>query len=571
MKKKRRKFSIKRRMLFILTGTLIPVVAFLVFTSFHMVRVMNDRIVESGIAALDVYASDTEEHLDQIEGQFLTCISENADFAAVSNPKSDALQLHLSSYRIMQQFKAILHQNPIVSMCAVYSREHSLDRTVWSEEIHGIDKKEAIVSALEAVIGADGYKAPNSWQVLEAGGSTFFYRVMGYRNTYVAALVNMENLGADAEDVSVIFTRDGQALTGSGLIAAHSLSVDGDRPYYFTGKGRKYLYIHQALENTDAQIGYLQQYDGFFGSIGRSELALFYINLFSLVLIPLSYLLLKKTFFRPIDQLVGTMKEVRDGREALPEDTYDEIEFEQVNTTFREMLQEISRLKIDAYEKKLQVQQVELQYYQIQIRPHFYLNCLKNIYAMLESSRDADAQTFILYLSKHLHYMLQSRAAVVTLEEELNYIRNYLMIQKLSLKYPPDCTIDGDVSLLSMKIPAISLEPFVENSVKYASGKPEPLVISIHFSELKEESGTLCHIVIRDNGCGFTEEQLKQLNFSEGGGMGSGHIGIHNVIQRLKLFYGADNVGFAFANADPGAKTEIFIREGTTAGEGSPS
>lgn len=71
------------------------------------------------------------------------------------------------------------------------------------------------------------------------------------------------------------------------------------------------------------------------------------------------------------------------------------------------MLDQINTLKDEAYQKEMSLKKTQLQYYQLQIKPHFYLNCLKNMYAMTEVGKYEDIKTSIIYLSNHLRYMLK--------------------------------------------------------------------------------------------------------------------------------------------------------------------
>lgn len=110
----------------------------------------------------------------------------------------------------------------------------------------------------------------------------------------------------------------------------------------------------------------------------------------------------------PINTLMETMQKVGNGNLSLRvNDNYDLLELQRFGQTFNEMLTKINDLKLEAYEKKLDLKQAQLQYLQLQIRPHFYLNCLKSLYGMAEKNNTARSgkhsgsfRIFPLYLSK---------------------------------------------------------------------------------------------------------------------------------------------------------------------------
>ena len=112
--------------------------------------------------------------------------------------------------------------------------------------------------------------------------------------------------------------------------------------------------------------------------------------------------------------------------------------------------------------------------------------------------------------------------------------------------------------LLYPQVKFTTILSFVENSVKYFSGQTEQLQIDLSISELPSSQGRLFNIKIHDNGQGFSEEQLEEYNLGKNNG-DSGHIGIHNVIQRFILYYGKEKVGFIFSN-NHGADVEILIQ-----------
>ena len=88
-------------------------------------------------------------------------------------------------------------------------------------------------------------------------------------------------------------------------------------------------------------------------------------------------------------------------------------ELQMTNATFNQMLERIRALKIESYERELEKKQTQLQYYRAQIRPHFYLNCLKNIYSLAERREFANIEQSILYLSGYLRYTFQDNADTV--------------------------------------------------------------------------------------------------------------------------------------------------------------
>ena len=102
---------------------------------------------------------------------------------------------------------------------------------------------------------------------------------------------------------------------------------------------------------------------------------------------------MKQEIFAPMTALVSTMDRIGRGELSVRSSVdYRNAEFTQVNETFNRMIDQITQLKIDGYEKELEARRNEMTALKLQIRPHFVLNCLKSVYAMVQTGSREDAQ-----------------------------------------------------------------------------------------------------------------------------------------------------------------------------------
>lgn len=121
-----------------------------------------------------------------------------------------------------------------------------------------------------------------------------------------------------------------------------------------------------------------------------------------------------KIYFSPLRDAIATMENIRNGKlNSKLQETQFIREFSVFNSTFNRMMDEIHNLKIRTYENKLIIQKSQLQYFQIQLKPHFYLNCLKTLYGMIQQNKGNDAQQMILYVSQYIRYTLPATTAVL--------------------------------------------------------------------------------------------------------------------------------------------------------------
>ena len=176
---------------------------------------------------------------------------------------------------------------------------------------------------------------------------------------------------------------------------------------------------------------------------------------------------------------------------------------------------------------------------QAQINPHFLFNVLNSISALAIIEEAPKTQEVIFNLSNMLRYTLKKADKVVSIEEELKYIESYLALQKVRFGDRLNYQIDVSDNVKNQKIPFMSIQTFVENSIVHGlEGKEEGGIINI-FSKEDENSYTLC---IKDNGTGITENILNglkdELEYRYGNDLDK--IGINNVNKRMAKYYGDD-------------------------------
>ena len=180
-----------------------------------------------------------------------------------------------------------------------------------------------------------------------------------------------------------------------------------------------------------------------------------------------------------------------------------------------------------------------------QIQPHFLFNSMQVISNLMYKNVSL-ADEAITQLSDLLRLSVkQLDVDEILLSEEISAIKKYLHFQKLRFGKNIVSIIEWEDDVLSYKVPAMLLQPFVENSIKYGFEKTGKLTkIKINF---KSRAGQL-HLCIEDNGPGFNQTDI---NNSKG-------IGIKNVLTRLESLY-KDQFDFQIESVESTTSVHIFI------------
>ena len=189
------------------------------------------------------------------------------------------------------------------------------------------------------------------------------------------------------------------------------------------------------------------------------------------------------------------------------------------------------RLQIKLEEQERLLLQARMTALQNQINPHFLFNTLNSVSSLVRVAPDT-ARELILKLATILRRLLHSSDAFVPLQDEIDFIDNYLDIEVVRFGRDKLRVVkELDPASLDVMVPSMLLQPLVENSIKHGlSSKIDGGSIYLR-SQIADDH---VNIEVEDDGVGMASAQLLERPT----GLGEGGIGIANVAERLKVLYG---------------------------------
>ncbi|MDO4452975.1 MAG: histidine kinase [Eubacteriales bacterium] len=197
----------------------------------------------------------------------------------------------------------------------------------------------------------------------------------------------------------------------------------------------------------------------------------------------------------------------------------------------------IETLNRKVYEERILKERLKGQLLKLQIKPHFFLNSLSNILSFLYVGEIKSAEDMIVYLANHIRYLLNS-ADFICLKDEIYHIKNYMAMQRIRFGPNFSCKISIPPELEDCMIPILSIQTFVENSMKHAKIEDEKICIFISAFSIKIEEKDYIKILIEDNAGGFETDILEKLRKGETLSHDKKtHIGISNVRERIAALY----------------------------------
>ena len=301
---------------------------------------------------------------------------------------------------------------------------------------------------------------------------------------------------------------------------------------------------------------------GILEKIMRLQVILVFLSIGIIVGCALVIRVYYQSVLRPMKQFVNSLKNTEEEQWINENGNNNILELEMASKEFKGLLRKIKALKIDIYEKELARQKTELEAMQMQIKPHFYLNCLSLIHGMADVAKQEKIVYITEILSNYMRYVMRDAFEPRQLKEEIEFIQNYVEIQQIRYgKEAFSFEVIMDSNMEEYLVPTLIIHNFVENAITHAVSLDNHVEITLYIVNENYEDGEYLYICVSDTGKGFPPdileaiEQDKPIYYND-----RKHIGIQNSLKRLKIMYG-DKAKINFTNMDEGygAVVEITI------------
>ena len=250
--------------------------------------------------------------------------------------------------------------------------------------------------------------------------------------------------------------------------------------------------------------------------------------------------IIAQSLILPLENTVNALEKFSRGDFAvrLKENRCDEIG--KLNRIFNKAIKEINKLMQKVTQSEILNKEMEFKTLQSQMNPHFLYNTLDTINWLAFKEKQTEICNLVAAISSLIRASISNKKSIITIEHELDYVKNYIYIQHIRYKDRFDTIYDIDESLLKQAVPKLIIQPIVENAIIHGienSKNKNLLYISV-----KHENECIV-IIVKDTGIGMTDEKVSELlkePLNAEGDEQKAHtnLGLYAVHKRIQLMYG---------------------------------
>ena len=336
-----------------------------------------------------------------------------------------------------------------------------------------------------------------------------------------------------------------RTLIATGRVRENSLqtAARSDGIYTEVWEGARRSVIVQSAGYTGWEVVGVVERPGFTMSLQQTLPFLVVIICAYVELLILMNVLLSRKITEPLRRLRESVGQVEEGAERPPIYVGGTAETRELGTAIQTMVDRMRQLTADMVREHEQKQKSELNALQAQINPHFLYNTLDIIVWMIENGQREDAIRVVTALARFFRISLSKGRNIIPVRDELEHVRNYLLIQEMRYKNKFRYQITCPEACANLTTIKLVVQPIVENAIYHSMDFMDgDGLIDIR----ADTDGRDLTITVSDNGLGMPPDVVERLltaspqpGAQTGGKRGSG-IGLRNVQERIRLYFGSE-------------------------------
>lgn len=524
----------------------------------RMISVAHQKVLYQTVASsLSFSAKELNNHLDVISTMADMVLADstmqkNLGILKDTEKIQERTVAYKAIYGMLNEYYFNFRKNNIRYM-SLYQGNFSIHTHIINKEKLPDSIRKDLISRAEAAKG-------KTILVTDYSNQYGLFMVKNIRRTQFLKLdsigsliinIDMKQLIDSSTDNSHLYeSADYILYDGENLIYQSSAVTDKDptviskiflsRYGLFQSMGKNYFYVRQALSNYNWDYVCIIPYDNILASLTTSFRFSFIITIIAVIISSILSSALIDSIIRHFNNLLLKMKNFADGQKESLDIPYDYTgrtdELGILHTQFDQMVNQVNELIQNGYLNEILRKEAQLKALETQMNPHFLYNTLESINWRAKSVGAKDISSMAENLGTLLRITLDQNSKEVPLRRELELVQCYMTIQKFRYEDRLEYKITVPEDLYSRYVLKLTLQPLVENSIRYGlEENTEGCFIHI----LAERTSDVLYVYIKNNGSAFEDQLLEKLKTNQISPHGFG-IGLLNILQRMQLTYGEE-------------------------------
>jgi two-component system sensor histidine kinase YesM len=456
------------------------------------------------------------------------------------------LALLVQALSVSQQYDAIITN--IATANSISSVKTDIDSAMWA-----------------IVAGNTDFDSGNQYEVINS--VTAKLRWLQEHSESSRAVTKLDVILRAMQTLTSNVDRMGQQMRDGSTAAANEALLEEIRFDSSVVEDLVHDYVLFEVQRTDTQ--YEQMHDG----LARWAAVYVALTLCAIVFAVIAAWRISQSIYQPIKKLQDVTRTItrNDLQVLITSSNADEIT--QLGLSFNLMVGRIRELLEAKVSEQEELKKAELRALQAQINPHFLYNTLDAIVWMAESKKTDEVVQLVSALSNFFRISLSKGKDWITIREEIELTRNYLIIQKMRYRDIMDFSIDVDEAVSDSSVLKFTLQPLVENAL-YHGLKNRRQRGTIRVEARQKDEGDVL-LQVRDDGIGMPPEKVAEISLGiedEFDGIRTERgFGLVNVDKRIKLYYGKQYGLSLTSTSGRGTCVEIVIPRTSGASIGATS
>lgn len=544
------------RYLLTMTGLMVAVLGIFLVSSY---TILENEIQESSEAFLTIYSNEVSNTISKMNSYITSITTQGEGLAKIKSANENERSLSAIALHIYMQ--DLITDNQVANAVVVYDANYQICLDVIKTGFNYIKKNKL----REFTIGAINNDQIHNyeWDFLNLNEEIYMYKMLINDNRAIAIY---SSAGDFLNDIAINDNGNRSILLVNKEGEIGKIWGNETRDITFGGHIRdinqeNYYIVSKSIESGQFTLYCCTSKNSMFKQIDASTAIVAIVSGVAFLFMLFVLWFTRKEIALPMHVVVNDMERIKEGEyENRIEGNFNTKEFQMLQETTNKMVDEIVGLKIQTYEKRIELQDMELKSIRLQLKPHFFLNALTTISSLSSQNKNGQIKAYIDSLAKNIRYMFRTGFHTVPIKEEIRHVENYFEIQEL--KYP-GCVfylINLPQELEDWKIPQMLIHTFIENTFKHSVSMDETRTLLIKMSKQRYNDEDMLLIEIEDDGKGYPQEVLDYMNGqNQKTGDEGMRIGLWSVKRMMELMYEQNDL-VQLDNIDPhGCLNRIYV------------